>query len=186
MKVFGYGSLISAGSLAATLGRALPAPRPAFLPGYVAELVVGTDTRGLTDRYWTRPDGTVFDGVIASYGLVERPGEYGCPGAVHDIPDSLLPALDARERDYARMPVTLADTAGQRLAAVTYVQHPQAERVLEEACRTERAVVTQEYLDLVAGALAALAPDVLRRAAHPTHLPVVPLVFHEGSPPPVG
>lgn len=188
VAVFGYGSLVGSGSIGRTVGLEMPPPMPARLLGHVPGWLVGSEAAYVSDRHWMDQSGLPFRGVIASLGLrlaPDRSRENACPGAVHLVPATALGLLHTRERDY-RPVVRVAEVGGETVEVLTYLQKPRAESLLRSAVKRGRAVVTQEYLDIVSDAFAALGPEFLadyRRVAPAPPCPVVPLVFHEGPAP---
>lgn len=161
LYVFGYGSLVSAASVGATLGHDLgpgDGPFRATLSGWRTAWNVGSDTGSHPDREFRDPAGAVYDGVVAVLGIEPRPGAT-CRGAVFAVGADALPRLDRRERNYERRDVTgRVRWPGRpaRCRVVTYVPRPGALRRLVDARAAGREVVVRRsYLALVRAAFGA-------------------------------
>lgn len=174
--VFGYGSLVSPASLAATIGR----------PVAPSDLVV-THLEGFGRRWnygsmhlrgdWHHEGRDVRHGLVVSLGLVVAVGE-ACNGVAVRVDEDELARLDWRERDYERTDVTdavepIGAFGGERV--VTYVPRPSAIERYETARDQQRAAVRRSYWDLVSAAFASLGDDHAERYAS-TPAPDVPVV----------
>ncbi|HWG23919.1 gamma-glutamylcyclotransferase family protein [Actinospica sp.] len=140
MYVFGYGSLTKPGSVAAELNRAVNRDEmiPAELRGWRRAWNVGSDKYSHPERTIYKPDGSVFDGVVAVLGLVQGAANAHCNGAVFSVSSEDLAKLDARERNYRRIDVTQAVTfRGKPDDCVVFVYVPRVEAMerLERALR---------------------------------------------------
>ena len=155
--IFVYGSMASAASVAAVLGRPARAGRDyveARLPGWRRSWNVGTDhTTSRAVRYHepgtlVRPPihvlflNVVPDPAAAVTGLLMRAG-----------PDELA-ALDAREGNYDRVPVSLPDLPDPPGVTWTYVGKPDRVAGAEDAMRRGSARIRREYLEAVEAAFA--------------------------------
>lgn len=107
MYVFGYGSLVSAASIADTLGYGIDASRlsSATLAGWRRAWNVGSDRSSHPERTFHFDHGSVFDGVTVVLGLERSPAE-SCLGRVFPVLRRDLRLLDRRERNYVRREVT--------------------------------------------------------------------------------
>jgi hypothetical protein len=98
--VFAYGSLSAAGD-----------GRQCRLPGHRRVWGVAMDNRRTLPgyKYYLRPDGSRPELFVAFLDLVREPGA-AVDGVLFEVPD--LGAVDARERNYARVEVTGALDGG--------------------------------------------------------------------------
>lgn len=152
--VFGYGSLTSIRSVAATLGHPIEASRFRYarLPGWTRSWCVGSDKRSHPERTFLLPDGEVYKGLLVSLGIEPHPhGE--CDGAVFPVSQGDLSPLDVRERNYTRIDVsdrvTWAGKPGD-CTVYTYVPREEARARVTEAIAAGRDVcVRRGYLALV-------------------------------------
>jgi cation transport regulator ChaC len=181
LYVFGYGSLVNAGSIAQTLQRPLSpteGPFEADLKAWVREWNVGSDASTHPERVWEDERGQRFTGVTTYLGLREQPDD-SCNGAVFQVSNRDLALLDVRERNYRRVDVTRQVTwAGKpdTCAVYTYVPLEQATARFREALSASRAVVRREYWDLLTSAFAALSDSALKRFRATTPEPPCPVV----------
>lgn len=195
--VFGYGSLVAPGSMAATIGRTASAAdrRPAHLSGFGRRWNYGSlHLRG----DWTHDGVEVRDGLVISLGIALAPEER-CNGVVVRVTDEELELLDLRERDYERTDVTdhvnldpldldhdgrrhdarrhdgpqpagrgLDEPGPVRGRVVTYVPRPSAIERYETARDARRAAIRRSYWELVHLAFDELGGE------HPTLLASTP------------
>ncbi|MEM1332657.1 MAG: dephospho-CoA kinase [Actinomycetota bacterium] len=183
--VFGYGSLVSAASLARTIGRlAKPGKdfHPATLRGYGRRWNYGV---GHVTASWTLDDGTeVVDGTIVALGLVEAADET-VNGVLASLTADELADLDHRERDYDQVEVTESvhvgddvDLAG--LPVLVYVPRTSATARHEAARDAGTGGVRRTYWDLVIDAFGVLSErtghDEVQRFHDTTPPPDVPVV----------
>ena len=179
--VFGYGSLVSPSSLAATIGRPIE-PNDlvvTHLMGYGRRWNYGSmHLRG----DWHHDGVTVRQGLVVSLGLVVADTEV-CNGVAARVSDDELAKLDWRERDYERTDITdhvIAETEideidpfhGDRV--VTYVPRQSAVERYEQARDERRAAIRRTYWNLVIEAFAELGGDHPERYAA-TPAPDVPV-----------
>jgi dephospho-CoA kinase len=182
--VFGYGSLVSPVSLAATIGRTIE-PHDlvvTHLSGYGRRWNYGSlHLRG----DWHHDGVTVRQGLVVSLGLIVADDET-CNGVAVRVTDDELAQLDWRERDYERTDVTdsvVADRvvsdaatadpfAGDRV--VTYVPRRSAIERYETARDDRRAAIRLTYWNLVREAFGRLGGDHPERYAA-TPAPDVPV-----------
>jgi dephospho-CoA kinase len=182
--IFGYGSLVSPVSMAATIGRT-PAPSDvavAHLDGWGRRWNYGSmHLRG----DWHHEGVDIVQGLVVSLGLVAAADE-GCNGVIVRVTDDEVAMLDWRERDYERTDVTdLVSIASEpdveRLdgRVMTYVPRPSAIERYEAARDDGRAGIRQSYWDLVRAAFGDLGGDHLVRyeATPPPDVPVVDMVL---------
>ena len=174
--VFGYGSLVSPTSMAATIGRPVAAADTAIahLDGYGRRWNYGSlHLRG----DWHIDGTTVRRGLVVSLGLVPSDAET-CNGVIVRVTADELAMLDWRERDYERTDVgdLIRRDDGEATDAVwTYVPRASAVERYEQARDQGRAAVRRSYWELVDDAFADLGADHRRRYAA-TPAPDVPVV----------
>ena len=161
--VFGYGSLVSPTSLAATIGRTVTVGsgmHVAELAGYRRAWNYGSEVlRG----DWVRDDGTTtVGGLVVSLGIVEAPDD-SINGVVFEVDADELADLDWRERAYDRIDVTERITLIDRSAPVrldapisVYVPRPAAIARYEQHRDAGTAGIRRSYWDIVDAAFAAL------------------------------
>jgi cation transport regulator ChaC len=144
--VFGYGSL-------ARDGRA-----PARLRGYRRAWNVAMDNRRTLPgyKYYVDKAGVRPEVFVTFLNLV--PGE-GVDGFV--IPVGDLAALDARERNYARVDVTPSLDMDLGAPVHAYVGRDEAVARFEAAHRGGKAVVARAYLEAVRASVEDLEPPPL-------------------------
>jgi len=136
--VFGYGSLIA--------GRGHARAR---LPGWTRTWNVCTDNTANGPVVYEDPaDGT--RPPIQVLFLTVEPGAGAVEGALLTVPDEDLPALDAREGNYHRIPVEV-DTFGP---AWTYVAKPESASRARSGIAAGSARIRRQYLDTVRAAYA--------------------------------
>jgi len=147
--VFGYGSLVSPESLAATLGRRLDL-EAAELRGWQRAWNVGSDKESHPERTFRLADGTEYEGLTVVLGL--EPGER-CAGSVFAVTDADLALLDVRERNYDRVDVTDQITWARRPENCTiYTYTPKTtaiERLVAALASRRRINVRKGYVDIV-------------------------------------
>lgn len=175
--LFGYGSLVSPASLAATIGRTVEPGdgfRVAHLAGYGRRWNYGSKVmRG----HWTHDDAEVRHGLVVSLGLVEASDE-ACNGVIFQVTADELVALDWRERDYDRVDVTdLTTVDGGAVDARINVYVPRLSSIerYEAARDAGRAGIRLSYWNLVRDAFATLGDDHSEWYAR-TPAPDVPVV----------
>lgn len=174
--VFGYGSLVSPASMAATIGRTV-APNDvavAHLHGYGRRWNYGSlHLRG----DWHHDGVDITQGLVVSLGLVASDTEI-CNGVIVRVTADELAMLDWRERDYERTEVSDLIRLDERSVVepvVTYVPRPSAIERYESARDEQRAGIRQSYWELVHAAFDDLGHDHLEHYAA-TPLPDVPVV----------
>lgn len=154
--LFGYGSLASPTSLAATIGRD-PGPdvRVAHVNGYGRRWNYGSIVlRG----DWVHDGVEVSGGLVVSLGIAAAADE-SCNGVVFRVDADELARLDWRERDYERVDITdITAIEGDPFDAPieVYVPRPSAIERYERARDDGRAAIRRTYWDLVRDAFAAL------------------------------
>jgi dephospho-CoA kinase len=174
--IFGYGSLVSPTSMAATIGRTVaPADTAiAHLDGFGRRWNYGSmHLRG----DW-QLDGThVREGLVVSLGIVRSDAET-CNGRIVRVTDDELAMLDWRERDYERTDVSdlIRREDGEAGPVVwTYVPRTSAIERYLHARDLGRAAIRRSYWELVDDAFGALGDDHRSRYAT-TPAPDVPVV----------
>ncbi len=174
--VFGYGSLVSATSMATTIGRTVADAdvAVAHLDGYGRRWNYGSlHLRG----DWQHDGVTVTQGLVVSLGLVSSDTE-SCNGVIVRVSTDELAMLDWRERDYERTDVTgviRLDDGCRADRVMTYVPRASAIERYESARDRRQAGIRQSYWDLVHAAFGDLGDDHLQRYAA-TPAPDVPVV----------
>jgi hypothetical protein len=178
--VFGYGSLVSPASAAATLGHDLDGYAPARLAGLHRVWNVGSDGSSHPERAFLRTDGTIFPGVTVVLGLAPCDGGRdgcdgcdGCDGVVFGVSPADLDRLDRRERNYHRADVTGRVTwPGRPAPHLVWAYLPRAEATAR--LRSGRDLrVRAEYVALVEAAFTAIGGlDGYRRGTPPPPAPV--------------
>ena len=174
--IFGYGSLVSPASMAATIGRAVATDdvAVAHLDGYGRRWNYGSmHLRG----DWHHDDFTVTQGLVVSLGLVVADTET-CNGVIVRVTADELARLDWRERDYERTDVSdliRRDDGVPAERVMTYVPRTSAIERYEAARDRRQAGIRQSYWELVSAAFGDLGGDHLDRYAA-TPSPDVPVV----------
>lgn len=173
IAVFGYGSLVSRASIAATLGRDAPPPEPATLPGWRRRWSLVRDNR-TAEKGFEPLTGEAFDHCL---GLNVEPaeGDPGPPppnGALIALTATELERLDLREMRYHRADVTHAFPDSGFDQVVVYTARPEH----FAPAPPERAVVIASYLEAVETAFAELGEGELQRFRLSTGEPPVPVV----------
>lgn len=175
--VFGYGSLVSPVSMAATIGRDIGGDDTAVahLHGFGRRWNYGSlHLRG----DWLHAGRRVTGGLVVSLGLEAADGE-SCNGRIVRVDDEELALLDWRERDYERTDVTdgirLDDGGAVPGRVVTYVPRSSAIERYRAARDGGTAGIRQSYWELVNAAFAELGGDHPQRFAS-TPAPDVPVV----------
>ena len=183
--VFGYGSLVSPDSVAATIGRPVDIEfgfAAAQLDGYTRSWNYGSLRQRAT---WDGADGRVEAGVVVSLGLVADARRSTNGSIVRVGPDELA-ELDRRESDYDR--VDVPDRVGTVAASpprsgptrvFTYVPRRSAIERYRRARLEGRAAVRQGYVELVEQAFTALGRAAIDRYRATTPSPDVPVVAPE-------
>ncbi len=177
--IFGYGSLVSPASMAATIGRTVAAGdvAVAHLDGYGRRWNYGSlHLRG----DWHHGGVAVTQGLVVSLGLAVADTET-CNGVIVRVTADEVAQLDWRERDYERTDVSdrirLDDGVhgGRTGQVMTYVPRPSAVERYEEARDRRQAGIRQSYWELVSIAFGDLGDDHLARYES-TPSPDVPVV----------
>lgn len=166
MYVFGYASLVAADGA-----------RPARLRGHRRVWGVAMDNRVAVPGYkvYELPDGTRPAAAVAFLDLVPDAGA-DVDGALLEVGDEALAALDARERQYERIDVAAAIALDSGVSVSgpvwTYVgRAPGRARVAAGRAGTAAVVVQRAYADQVEAAFARLGADALARYRASTELP---------------
>ena len=173
IAVFSYASLVSAASAALTLGRPVPRPEPATLPGWHRRWSQFRDNLSVEKTFARAGDGRLPRHVLGlnlepSAAPAEAPN-----GALLEVSAAELERLDLRELRYDRVEVTnaLATDHGFDLV-VAYVAKP--EHFAPEA--PSDCVVLASYVRAVEEAFDALGPEELRRFRETTGPPPVEVI----------
>ncbi|MEZ5120838.1 MAG: gamma-glutamylcyclotransferase family protein [Solirubrobacterales bacterium] len=165
--VFAYGSLAAADGARG---------RVTDLRGFARRWGVAMDNARDLPRYkhYRRPDGSRPAVCVAFLDIVRRRGAT-VTGVCLPVDGDELAALDVRERNYVRRDVTaLVDGAPGRVWA--YAGSPSARARLRRARARGRAVISAEYLALVAAGLGAHELARLQASLTGEELPVWELV----------
>ena len=141
--VFGYGSLLEAGD-----------GRPCRLAGHRRVWGVAMDNRRTLPgyKYYLAPDGSRPELFVAFLDLVREPGS-AVDGLVFEVPE--LAAVDARERNYARVEVTGSLDADLGAPAWAYSGLDEARERYARARASGTAAVSRAYLEGVREGFAA-------------------------------
>jgi cation transport regulator ChaC len=156
--VFAYGSLVSAASAAATLGRPVE-PLPAELHGWRRGFTIVRDNRACEKTFARRGDGSIPDWVL---GLAVAAGDGEVNGALLAVEGAELDRLDLREIRYRRIEIGAAVAgpgAGRFDRVFAYVARPEHHAPAPPA----GAVIIAAYEQTVEAAFAGLGPDALDR-----------------------
>ncbi|MFF5175298.1 gamma-glutamylcyclotransferase family protein [Micromonospora sp. NPDC000089] len=173
--VFGYGSLVSPGSVEATLGHEVDRSTfsHAILDDWERAWNVGSDRSSHPERTFVLADDTVYDGVTVVLGIEARDGRR-CNGSVFSVTGSDLSLLDVRERNYERRDVTAqVSWAGKpnNCTVFTYVPIESAKRRVSEAMERGRPLnVRRGYAELVERAFS----DIGKLGSYRRTTPAVP------------
>jgi Gamma-glutamyl cyclotransferase, AIG2-like len=159
--VFGYGSLVAGGARSATLSGwrrtwGVAMDNTVDLPGY---------------KHYEVPETGERPAVFVAFLDVEPHPGAEVFGAVAEVQDAALPALDARERNY--VPTAVQTSAGP---AVAYVGRPEARERRRRGVAAGTCVVHRGYLEAVRAGFAALAPGGAERFDATTGPPPGPVV----------
>ncbi|MCO8275143.1 gamma-glutamylcyclotransferase [Actinoplanes sp. TRM 88003] len=172
--IFGYGSLVAPGTISALGGRD---PVRARLPGWSRSWNVCTDNTANGPVVYeevvdgSRPPIQVLFLTIEPVSLSSAAGSEpaaapaGVEGVLFGLPDDGLPALDAREGNYTRIPVFGT--------AWTYTARPESAERARRGIAAGTARIRRDYVDIVTEAFGAHEgiPGL-----EPLPAPVVPLV----------
>lgn len=150
--VFGYGSLVAPGTIAALAGRPVTAGRDyvrARLTGWTRTWNVCTDNTANGPVVYEDPaDGS--RPPIQVLFLTIEPGGAAVEGVLLFLPDDALPALDAREGNYRRVGVDV-DGVGP---AWTYVAKPESAERARQGIAAGTARIRRDYFESVTAAYA--------------------------------
>jgi cation transport regulator ChaC len=175
LALFGYGSLVSRGSIAETLGHDATPPVPARLAGWRRRWSLVRDN-ARAEKGFAPIEGDRFDFCLG-LNLERAPGEPddGWPnGALIEITAAELDRLDLRELRYDRVEVTddVRPSAAEFDAVFTYVAKPEN----HAAEPPPRSVVLASYLRACEAAFEELGEDELVNFARTTEPVPVPVV----------
>lgn len=155
LGVFAYGSLVAADSAAMTLGRPVPAPRPAELGGWRRRFTQARDNLRC-EKTFALASGERPPWVL---GLNVEPGEDDAGpvnGAVVEVTEEELARLATREIRYDAVDVT-EETGGDGLPTRVWTFTAKHDHFAPEP--PAGAVILATYAQAVEEAFAALAPD---------------------------
>jgi hypothetical protein len=184
--IFGYGSLVSPSSLAATIGRTVSVGNGmhiAELADYRRAWNYGSEVlRG----DWVGDDGReTIGGLVVSLGIVAAPGD-STNGVVFSVDDDELADLDWRERAHDRIDITDRITLIDQSASVqlndpvaVYLPRPAAIARYEEHRDAGTAGIRRSYWDIVDAAFAELGAHHAEwyRRTPPPDVPVVDITL---------
>jgi hypothetical protein len=162
LAVFGYGSLVSRRSAAATLGRPVEAPIAARLEGFARGWILGRDNLS-TEKTFARADGSL-PRYCLGVGVTAAADAPAPNGALIELTEAELDRLDLREMRYRRLDVTSAIRVGEDGAGA-----PPFDRVVTYRPRPENhmpvpppdAIIVANYLATVEAAFDELGPGEL-------------------------
>lgn len=165
LHVLGYGSLV-----AEDVARGA---RPARLPGFRRVLGVAMDNRAEIAGYkvYLAPDGSRPAVHVAFLDLEPDP-QSTVNGTLREVTGAELETLDARERNYVRVEVTVEGASGPIFA---YVGSSAGRERLARGRAEGTAVVARAYLDRVRAGFAALGPEQERAFLASTELDALPI-----------
>ncbi len=179
--LFAYGSLVSAASAEATLGRPVRYAAVARLAGWRRRWSQVRDNRATEKTFADAASGAVPAHCL---GLnVERaPGSEGPNGALMEVSATELERLDAREIRYRRVDVT-AELSSDFDRVFTFAARPGNFAPTPPA----GAVILAPYLRAVEAGFGALGPaqlELFRRTTGPAPARVIePVLIRDGIPP---
>lgn len=170
--VFGYGSLVSPGSAAATLARAVEASPPVRLPGWRRRWSTCRDNHTAEKTFARADDGSLPPWCLG-LNVEPAPDEPGPNGVLLYVTDEELKRLDLREMRYDRVEVTNAlDNVPTGATAFVYTAKPR--HLAPEP--PEGAIVISTYVAAVERAFAELGEGQLALYHETTGAPPVPVV----------
>lgn len=176
--LFAYGSLVSAESVTATLGRPPPPVRRATLRGWRRGFTLLRDNRRSEKTFARTGDGSIPEWIL-SLNLERGEGGAAPNGVLIELDEAELARLDLREIRYRRCEVTSAiePADGSSLVArvVTYVARPEnyASRPPADA------VILRAYVDAVEDAFAGMGVEELAAYRRSTLVPPVEIAAAE-------
>jgi gamma-glutamylcyclotransferase (GGCT)/AIG2-like uncharacterized protein YtfP len=165
--VFGYGSLV-----------AQPGARRATLRGHRRVWGVAMDNSIAVPGYkvYESPEGSRPPVAVAFLDL-GRDDATDVEGALVAVDDDALAVLDARERQYRRVAVTVEPAPAGGGEVWTYVgREPGRARVAAGRAGDATVVIQRAYVELVERAFAALGDGALARYRASTEPPPFPVV----------
>jgi cation transport regulator ChaC len=173
--VFAYGSLVSAESIAITLGGAVDRIAPARLAGWRRRWSLVRDNENSEKTFALEPGGELPPWILG-LNIEPDPGAgagSGPNGALLILDRAQLLRLDRRELRYDRVEVSdrieLGDDRGEIDTVFTYTAKP--DHFAPES--PEGAVILASYLEAVEQAFAGLGPEELERFRQSTGPPPV-------------
>jgi hypothetical protein len=173
LAVFGYASLVSPASAAATLGRPVEFAALARLEGWSRGWTVGRDNAAAEKTF------ALTDGSLPRYclglNLDPDPAAHAPNGVLIEVSEAELDRLDLRELRYHRTEVTGSITvAGEVGFDAVYAYRARPEHRHPEP--PDGAVIISTYPALVERAFAELGPDQLELYRATTAPPPVEIV----------
>lgn len=176
--VFAYGSLVSAESVAHTLGPPLRTPVPARLVGHRRRWSTVRDNL-TSEKTFARTDDGSLPRYVLGLNLEPADDDPSPNGALIEVSEADLERLDLREMRYRRLDVTEQLIVGQGPAGV-----PGFDRVVAYVARPEHfapvpppdAVVIARYVRSVERAFGSLGQPALRVFRETTEPPPVEII----------
>ncbi|MFF5290658.1 gamma-glutamylcyclotransferase family protein [Paractinoplanes globisporus] len=150
--IFAYGSLLAPATIAALVGHPPTAGRDyrrARVPGWSRTWNVCTDNTANGPVVYEDPSDGSRPAIQVLFLTID-PGT-AVDGVLIHLPDAGLPALDAREGNYRRIPVEVDDHG----PAWTYVAKPESAARARLGIAAGTARIRQDYVDTVLAACAA-------------------------------
>ena len=176
--VFAYGSLASPDSAGRTLGRELPSPRPASLPGWRRRWTIVRDNLHSEKKFAVEPGGRVPRWIlglnIEPYGEAGEAGDGQDPnGALFELSEAEVDRLDLREMRYDRVDVSDRVAGAEGFDLVVAYRAKQSHHAPSPPAG---AVVLAPYMRAVEKAFAALGDGELEAYRRTTPAPPVEAV----------
>jgi hypothetical protein len=174
IAVFAYGSLVDPVSAGRTLGRELPAPRPARLDGWVRRWTLLRDNLRSEKTFAIEPGGEVPPWVLGlNIEPREQASDEGPNGALIELSEEEVERLDLREVRYDRIDVSESVAGADGFdRVVSYTAKPSNHAPRPPA----GAVVLSTYIRAVEAAFAALGDGEWDAFLQTTPAPPVELV----------
>ena len=184
MLIFGYGSLVNVEHLQHYLGRKL-VPEQDFvfcqLNPYCRCWTAAMDNtiNAPGYKYYVeKHTGHRPEGVVTFLNI--RPcKDQSITGIVFDVSDEELTRLDQRELNYRKVDVTAMVEGSFNENVYAYIGLNESERRYHEGRKRQKAMISQDYWDLVYSAYKSLGNDALSRYVDSTEAPSIPIVHLE-------
>jgi hypothetical protein len=184
LAVFGYGSLASAESAAATLGRPVELSPPLRLPGHNRRWSTIRNNHRVEKSFAPASGDGEIEWVLG-LNLEPAPGAEGPNGVLVEVSEAEAERLDLREMRYRRVDVTEAAGDGHGFDRV--IAFAAREEHLASSPPPAGAVIIASYLETVEAAFDALGPgqlDLFRETTGPPPVDAVDAVLIDDRIPP--